>query len=177
MDTFSIWEKYYNRNLVQQVKKTPSSTWVQIKTLPLFPSAQRLTPASSWRPTMPTAWQWTLWDGTTSTRRFSSRAVQTGPSRSGTIPSSKITKWMLDATVDISFPFWSIHIHFVPILFYLGLSKHRLQCYLLFSLIKLLFHFCVAFLALHYFHFLYQDAQTYCRSHYWLSSRHCSCWL
>lgn len=61
---------------------------------------------------MPTAWQWTLWSGTTTTQRFSSPAVQTGLWRSGTTPSSKKNHQELRAdAVNKTFSFWILHVH------------------------------------------------------------------
>ena len=56
---------------------------------PFFLSAPRPTPASSWIHSTPTTWRWTRSGGTPSTQRSSSPAALTGPSRSGTTPSSK----------------------------------------------------------------------------------------
>lgn len=89
------WEKQVqviNRSRQQNINRNQfkPSTSVQMMTLSSLHSVPRLTQASSWEPMKPTAWRWMLSSGTTSIQRFSSLAVQTGPSRSGTIPSSKM---------------------------------------------------------------------------------------
>lgn len=81
----------YILQLLEKILCLQIVIFVQVKTLLLLPSAPRLTQASFWRPILPTAWQWMLLSGTTSTRRSSSLAVRTGPSRSGIIPSSETT--------------------------------------------------------------------------------------